>query len=524
MYNYSKLKLRALFTVLVIFVFGLTANAQQITVSGVVKDAATGESILGASIIDKSTNKGIITNLDGAFTISVASSSTLIIKYIGYKTIEIPVAGKTNLVIQLKEDVVALGEVVAIGYGVVKKNDATGSVTAIKPDKLNKGLTTNAQDMITGKIAGVSVISNGGAPGGGATIRIRGGSSLNASNDPLIVIDGLALDNDGIKGVSNMLSTINPNDIETFTVLKDASATAIYGSRASNGVIIITTKKGEKGSKPRVSYEGNMSVSTIKKTISVLTADQFRNYVDTLYKGNSNILSKLGNAKTDWQSLIFQTAISQDHNINVMGGLKNMPYRFSVGYTNQNGIIKTSNFERYTGAFNLSPSLFDDHLKINLNAKGMIVNNRFADDGVVGSAAAMDPTQPITSTENIYVKNFGGYYQWYTTDSNTGRTVGNPNAVKNPVALLNQKKDVSNAKDFIGSAEFDYKCHFLPELHLHLNLGMETSTGTQTLYIDSLSSSDTHHGRRGWETITKINESLNYYMQYAKEIDKNKLV
>lgn len=224
---------------------------------------------------------------------------------------------------------------VAIGYATVKKGDATGSVSAIKPDKLNKGLTTNAQDMITGKIAGVVVTSSGGAPGAGATIRIRGGSSLNASNDPLVVIDGLAMDNEGIKGVSNFLSTINPNDIETFTVLKDASATAIYGSRASNGVILITTKKGEKGSKPRVSYDGNMSIGTVGKTLDVMTGDEFRDYTKQLYAGQTETLSKLGTANTNWQSQIYQTAVSHDHNISIMGGLKNMPYRASVGYTNQ---------------------------------------------------------------------------------------------------------------------------------------------------------------------------------------------
>lgn len=521
-YTNFKLKLRAFFAVFAMVIFAVTASAQKVTVTGIVNDAVSGESILGANILEKGTGNGTITNLDGKFSISVSPNATLVVKYVGYKPQEILVAGQKNLVIKLEEDAVAINEVMVIGYGTVRKNDATGSVTAIKPDAMNKGLTTNAQDLIMGKIAGVNITTGGGTPGGGATIRIRGGSSLNASNDPLIVIDGLAMDNEGIKGVANPLSAINPNDIESFTVLKDASATAIYGSRASNGVIIITTKKGEKGSKPRVSYEGNVSVSSVKKTLSVLSADQFRSYVDSLYADKPNILSKLGSSNTDWQKQVYQTAISQDHNISVIGGLKNMPYRFSVGYTNQNGIVKTSNFERYSGAFNLSPTLFEDHLKINLNAKGMVVNNRFADGGVVGSATAMDPTQPVKSTDDIYVRNFGGYYQWYLTDSQTGITSGNSNAVKNPVATLNQKRDVSNAKDFIGSADFDYKVHFLPELKLHLNLGMEKATGIQTLYVDSLSASDTHHGRRGWEEIDKLNQSLSYYMQYAKEIGASK--
>ena len=518
-YTHFKLKLRSIVAVLLMFFISTGVNAQKTSISGIVKDAGNGEPILGANVFEKGTSNGTITNFDGQFTLSVASNATLVIKYVGYQAIEMPVAGKKNLVIQLKEDAVALGEVVAIGYGTVKKNDATGSVTAIKPDKLNRGLTTNAQDMITGKIAGVSVISGGGTPGGGATIRIRGGSSLNASNDPLIVIDGLAIDNDGIKGVANPLSTVNPNDIESFTVLKDASATAIYGSRASNGVIIITTKKGDKNGKPLVSYDGNFSVSTIKKTLDVLSADEFRNLVDTLYKGKTATLSLLGNENTDWQKQIYRTAFSHDHNINVTGGFKNTPYRFSLGYTNQDGIIKTSNFERYTGAFSLSPSLFDDHLKINLNGKGMLVKNRYADDGVIGSSASMDPTQPVTSDKPIYAT-FGNYWQWYGIDK--GITIANSLAMKNPVATLNQKSDVANSRDFIGSAEFDYKFHFLPELRAHLNLGMESAYGIQRLYVDSAAASDIHHGRTGYEQISKTNLSLNYYMQYSKEIEKHK--
>ena len=537
MNSHTKLKLRALITVLVLFVFGLAANAQQINVSGVVKDAITGEAILGASIFEKGTTKGIISNMNGAFTLSVSSNAVLIIKYVGYLPVEVPVAGKNNLVIQLKENSVALGEVVAIGYGVVRKNDATGSVTAIKPDRINKGLTTNAQDMITGKIAGVTVISDGGTPGGSSQIRIRGGSSLNASNDPLIVIDGLAMDNDGIKGVANPLSTVNPNDIETFTVLKDASATAIYGSRASNGVIIITTKKGDKNGKLKVSYDGNFSVSTVKKTLDVLTGDQFRNLVNKLYPGGSTdatinkndsiTRSLLGNQNTDWQSKIFQTAFSQDHNINIYGGYKNVPYRASLGYTNQNGIVKTSSFERYTAAISLTPSLFDDHLKINLNAKGMYAKNRYADGGVVGSASLMDPTQPVYSTDPVDVSNFGGYWQWYNTKTTTASGVTtttypyNSIATKNPVATLALKNDVSNAYDFIGSADIDYKFHFFPDLRAHLNLGIDASNGQQDLYISKQATSDDGYGRNGYDIVSKTNKSLNGYLQYAKELDKH---
>jgi TonB-dependent starch-binding outer membrane protein SusC len=509
-YNHFKLKLRAFAAVLAMLVFGLSANAQQTSVSGIVKDAKTGETILGASILEKGTSKGVITNIDGAFTISVPSNATLVVKYLGYLSVEVPVAGKTNFTIQLREDAISLGEVVAIGYGTVKKNDATGSLTAIKPDKLNKGLTTNAQDMIVGKIAGVSVITDGGAPGGGATIRIRGGSSLNASNDPLIVIDGLTMDNNSVKGVSNLLGTINPNDIESFTVLKDASATAIYGSRASNGVIIITTKKGEKNSKPRVSYDGNTSISTVGKTIKVMSGDQ-------------DAAKLLGTENTTWQDHIYQTALSHDHNLSVSGGIKNMPYRASFGYTNQDGIIKTSNFERYTGSFNLSPSLFTDHLKINLNGKGMHVRNQFVDGGgVVGAAAAMDPTQAVTSTSEPYATQFGGYWQWVNKDAKGDFINWNNLSSANPVATLMQRQDISNATDYIGNAEFDYKVHFLPELRVHLNLGIDDINSEEKFTNEKTATADFPHGSYAWEKGHKSNKSLNFYLQYNKEFSNQK--
>jgi len=515
-YNHFKLKLRAFVAVLVLFVFGISANAQHTTVSGVVKDAKTGEPILGASILEKGTNKGIISDLEGAFTISASSNATLVVKYIGYRTVEVPVAGKTNLTILINEDVVALGEVVAIGYATVKKNDATGSITAIKPDKLNKGLTTNAQDMIAGKIAGVVVTSGGGTPGGSSTIRIRGGSSLNSSNDPLIVVDGLAMDNNGIKGTANGLSAINPNDIESFTVLKDASATAIYGSRASNGVILITTKKGDKGSKLQISYDGNMSVSQIGKTIKVMNATDYKSYIQKLYGTSSDAYKALGTSDTNWQDQIYQTGIGHDHNISFTGGIKNLPYRASVGYTNQDGIIKTSNFERYTGSINLSPSLFEDHLKININLKGMSTNNRYADTGVVGDALSMDPTQAITSNSEPYKTSFGGYWQWATTTN--GVTSNNSNAPKNPAATLNQKNDVAHSTDVIANAEFDYKVHFLPDLHAHLNLAGEFADGKQTTTVSEQAPQDfSNGGSINTDKETKTNKSISAFLQYNKE-------
>jgi len=259
-----------------LLMLGSVAAFAQITVSGVVTDAANGEPIIGASVLEMGTTNGTITDFDGNFMLTVQNGAKLAISYMGYKTQELDAI--PNMSVRMGEDSELLDEVVVVGYGVVKKNDATGSVTAIKPDDMNKALTTTATDMLSGKIAGVNITSDGGTPGGGAAIRIRGGSSLNASNDPLIVIDGLAMDNNGIQGVSNPLSLVNPNDIETFTVLKDASATAIYGSRASNGVILITTKKGKAGSKLKVTYDGNVSAGTVLKHLNVFTGDELRAY------------------------------------------------------------------------------------------------------------------------------------------------------------------------------------------------------------------------------------------------------
>lgn len=429
--------------------------------------------------------------------------------------------------VTLEDDSQVLDAVVVIGYGSVKKNDMTGSVTAIKPDKLNKGLITNAQDMMTGKIAGVSVISKGGAPGEGATIRIRGGSSLTAENDPLIVIDGLAMDNKGVKGLANPLSMVNPNDIESFTVLKDASATAIYGSRASNGVIIITTKKGQAGARPTISYDGNVSVSTVKSTVDVMDGDQFRSFIKDIWGEDSEAYSKLGNANTDWQKEIFRPAVSTDHNLTISGGLKNMPYRVSFGYTNQNGIVKTSKFERYTASVSLAPSFFEDHLKVNANLKGMIAKNRYADGSAVGSAVSFDPTQSVRSDDPYHQYYFDGYFQWNTDASSlnddTWKRTFNSNAPGNPVALLEEKDDRAISKSLIGNLELDYKFHFLPDLHAHVNGGMDLSTGKQYTDVSPYSSTNNYYGSYGWEQKDKYNLSLNAYLQYSKDFtDKHR--
>ncbi|MDO4180335.1 MAG: TonB-dependent receptor [Bacteroidales bacterium] len=518
------MKRNFMFQVLLTLVVGLflsvDAFAQQIAVKGIVKDA-TGEPVIGANVIVKGTTNGTITDFDGIFQLNANQGDIIVISFIGYLTQELPAAAEMNVI--LKDDTETLDEVVVIGYGVAKKNDLTGSVTAIKPDEMNKGLVTNAQDMMQGKIAGVNVTSSGGTPGGGATIRIRGGSSLNASNDPLIVIDGLAMDNNGVKGLSNPLSMVNPADIESFTVLKDASATAIYGSRGSNGVIIITTKKGRTGQKPSVSYNGNISLNMKKKTIDVMDGDQFRDFVINKYGADSDAAAALGTANTNWQDEIYRTAISHDHNITVSGGLQNMPYRVSLGFTGQDGILKTSDFNRYTASVNLSPSFFDDHLKVNVNAKGMIAKTRYANTGAVSAAVYMDPTQPVKSSDEKY-KNFGGYYQWTQTgdalNDPTWPLTWNGQATQNPVSLLDLKNDKATSKSFVGNLEFDYKVHGLEDLRLHMNMGGDFSTGKQTTVTSPMSPENIYYGWDGWDKIDKYNMSFNAYAQYYKDFNE----
>ncbi len=502
-----------------------TAFAQSGTVKGQVKDAS-GEPIIGATITANGKAVGV-TDFDGNYSIKVPKGTPLTITYVGMTPQK--VTASDNLVITLKDDAKMLNDVVVIGYGTAKKTDLTGSVTAIKPDAMNHGLQTNATDMIQGKIAGVNVVSNDGTPGGGAQIRVRGGSSLNASNDPLIVIDGLAMDSYGVKGLSNPLSMVNPNDIESFTVLKDASATAIYGSRASNGVIIITTKKGRKGQKAKISYSGNISISTKKKTLDVMDGPTYTNFIKNLYGENSEAYKALGwydnsgvqhFANTDWQDQIYRTAISTDHNVTVTGGISNMPYRVSVGYTNNQGIVKTSKFERYTASFNLSPSFLNDHLTFNINGKGMIAKNKYADGGAIGAALYMDPTKPVTADNDIYNKYFGGYTQWYSGaeygDASWPYT-SNRNATSNPVAMLNMKDDHATSNSLIGNIEANYKVQGFEDLQLHVNAGMDLSHGKQTTTWSPYSKENNYYGYYGWTKQDSYNLQLSMYAQYSHD-------
>ncbi len=517
----------------------LTASsfAQSNAIKGHVKDAS-GEPIMGATITVNGKAVGI-TDMDGNFSVDAAPGANLTFTYLGMTPQTVKASKEMN--ITMSDDSKSLNEVVVIGYGVAKKSDLTGSVTAIKPDSKNKGVVVNAQDMLTGKVAGVNITSNDGTPGGGAKIRVRGGSSLNASNDPLIVIDGLAMDNDGVKGLSNLLSVVNPQDIESFTVLKDASATAIYGSRGSNGVIIITTKKGRKGQKPTVSYSGSITISEKKNTIDVLNADEFRATVEKLYGKDSEAYSALGTANTNWQDLIYRTAISHDHNITVSGAAKSLPYRVSVGYTDQQGIVKTSDFKRATASLNLNPSFFQDHLTLNLNAKGMYARTLYTDGSVVSAAVRMDPTQdPYNFTSEYHknqlrdkdgnslldqtLKNYGGYFQWSKKaeygDNTWPFTYDSTTQMPNPLSLLDQGSQIAHSRSFIGSADIDYKVHGFEDLRLHATLGADISKGRQSQSFAPSCTNALYYGSYGGEEILKRNLSLSAYAQYYKDFNK----
>ena len=531
-----KLPLRAL-TLAGGLLLTVSSFAQTNAIKGHVKDAS-GEPVMGATITVNGKAVGI-TDMDGNFTVDAAPGANITFTYLGMTPQTVKASKEMN--ITMSDDSKSLNEVVVIGYGVAKKSDLTGSVTAIKPDSKNKGVVVNAQDMLTGKVAGVNITSNDGTPGGGAKIRVRGGSSLNASNDPLIVIDGLAMDNDGVKGLSNLLSVINPQDIESFSVLKDASATAIYGSRGSNGVIIITTKKGRKGQKPTVSYSGSVTISEKKNTVDVLSADEFRATVEKLYGKDSEAYSALGTANTNWQDLIYRTAISHDHNITVSGAAKSLPYRVSVGYTDQQGIVKTSDFKRATASLNLNPSFFQDHLTLNLNAKGMYARTLYTDGSVVSSAVRMDPTQdPYNFTSEYHKnqlrdkdgnslldqthKNYGGYFQWSKKaefgDNSWPFTYDSTTQMPNPLSLLDQGSQIAHSRSFIGSADIDYKVHGFEDLRLHATLGADISKGRQSQSFAPSCTNALYYGSYGGEEILKRNLSLSTYAQYYKDFNK----
>lgn len=523
---YKDMKRNATFKVLLMFIVGLFLSvntfAQQIVVKGIVKDT-TGEPIIGANVIVKGTTNGTITDFDGNFLLNANKGDIIIISFIGYRSQEAQAAASMNII--LKDDTELLDEVVVIGYGSVKKDDLSGSVVAIKAEEMNKGAVTSPQELIMGKVPGLSVSQGDGAPGAGSTIRIRGGASLNASNDPLIVIDGIPVSNDAAPGTPNALATINPNDIETFTVLKNASATAIYGSRASNGVIIIQTKKGTQD-KIKVSYSGTFTAKDPYKRIETLDAQSFREVMQAQYPEGTaqsadiqRILNVYPNQSTDWQDAIYQTGLSTDQNIGIAGKAGFMPFRISLGYNTEKGTLKTSKYERYTGAVNLSPKFFDNHLSVDINVKGTINKNRFADSGAVGAAAFFDPTKPIYDEENRY----NGYWNWGIVQGAQADL-----ATQNPLSLLYDRNNHGTTKRSLGNIQLDYKIHGLEDLHANLNLGYDVAKTTGRNFVNSnsvqssLDKTFTGLGQGNTWNNLRRNHLLDFYMNYAKNIESIK--
>jgi iron complex outermembrane receptor protein len=523
------LLLKVLFLVLGLAI-GSQGFAQGIKVTGKVTDASDGKTIPGVTILVQNTTTGTITDIDGRYSLTVDPGTTLVFSFVGYNTQEVLVGAQTTIDVELTSSITELEEAVIIGYGTVKKSDATGSIATISSADFNRGAITSPQELLVGKTTGVVITSSGGAPGASSTIRVRGGSSLNTSNDPLIVIDGVPIDNSSISGSPNILATINPNDIESFTVLKDASATAIYGSRASNGVIIITTKRGTSAGsqKLKISYNGNISMNTIPNTLEVLSGDEFRSLAQELkdkgFSGlNNKALKRLGSENTDWQSQIYESSMTQDHNLSFYGNLKSLPYRVSLGYTDQEGIVKLTNMNRLTGAVSLNPTLLDGHLKVDFNIKGSQEKFKFGEAGAVGSALAYDPTQPVRNGNN----RFGGYFTWVNLSDTLADGSMDPNGqpnpigVSNPVAQIEQTENNSTVNRSIGNLQLDYRLHFLPELRAILNVGYDysSSEGINNAPQDAAFTFRDDIGRFTDYTQDKKMEVLDFYFNYLKNVE-----
>ncbi|MDR1526415.1 MAG: TonB-dependent receptor [Dysgonamonadaceae bacterium] len=482
-------------------------------VSGTVKDAA-GEPAIGATVAVKGAATGTVTDIEGHFQLQVTDNAVLVVSYIGYATQEIPVAGKSVIDVVMKEDNQLLDELVVIGYGTMKKGDLTGSITAIGEKDFQKGLITNSSSLITGKVAGVQITSNSGRAGDGNRIRIRGGASLNASNDPLIVVDGVPLDNAGISGQTNPLASINPNDIESMNILKDASATAIYGSRASNGVIIITTKKGAAGQALQVNLSSQHSIATIAKRVDVLSADEFREVVQNNPYTSPKYIGYLGNANTDWQDEIFRNAFTTDNNLSVSGSVNDfLPYRVSVGFISQDGILDTDNMKRTTANISFNPSLFDKHLNINVNLKGTYTHSRFGNGDAISAAIRMDPTQPVYGEGAAYEK-FNGYWNWLSSDGTF-----NSMATKNPMVLLYSKDDQAHVYRSIGNVQLDYQLHFLPDMRANVNMGYDVSQGKGEVYYQKWSLERLGTGSFSQYDQKKQNVLFESYLNYSKQLN-----
>jgi len=468
-----------------------------------------GVSIPGATVMVPGTTTGVTTDVNGQFTLVVPDDTkTLFVSCIGMESKTIEIGAQTTLVIVLQTAAINLDEVVVIGYGTQKKKDLTGSYATVNTKDMNKTTLTNVEGLISNKLPGVQMTPFSGKPGAGSSILIRGGASLNASNDPLIVIDGVAVE--GWNSGPGMLSQLNPNDIESFTVLKDASASAIYGSRASNGVIIITTKKGSAG-KMKVDLSSNFRVSTLIKDVPVLTSEQYKEVVNSL----TTVATPPGEVSTNWQNEIYQAALASDNNLSVSGTYKFLPYRASVGYLTQNGILRTGKYERVTALLNLSPVFFNDHLKVNINVKGSNENQSLANESAIWAATAFDPTQPVHVDDQTY----GGYFQYTQFADNPAL------AIINPVSMLEQVESTSSYLRSVGNIQLDYSLHFMPELHVNVNAGYDISKGKYRYYTpanyfpDNIVGGYNNTGDPSSEVRNTMFES---YLFYSKELESLK--
>lgn len=499
----------------------------QRAIKGVVTDATTGDPLIGANIVLKEDNsRGTVTDFDGAFSLEIGPATKMIVvSYTGYTSREIDVTTSVNFSISLSAGQI-LEDVIVIGYGTVKREDATGAIQAVSSEKFNRGAITGAQELLAGKVAGVSITTEG-SPGAGSRIRIRGESSLSASNDPLIVVDGIPLDNGGVSGSRNVLNIINPNDIASMSVLKDASATAIYGNRAAGGVILITTKKSAAGAKLSLNYNGNVSVGTKINKVDVLTADEYRSFINTKYNYDPTqplekqhpAIRLLGTENVDWQELIYQNATAMDHSIGVSGSIKQLPYRLSLGYTDKNGLLKTDNFKRYTTALNINPGFLDNTLQLNLHFKAMQNKNNFADRGAIGNALNFDPTRGPYDPASVY----GGFTTW-TVPAN-----GNPNllAPANPLALLELRDDNSTVNHYIANATIDYRFWFMPDLRINVSMGHDEAKGEGTVVVPNFAAfafdAINGGGVNNIYTQTKKNSIFESYLNYKKDYKQHSL-
>lgn len=491
----------------------LAAFAQG-SLSGTVLDKGSNQPLPGVNVLIEGSSNGVSTDFDGKFTLTnIPQGATIVFSYVGYRNETLKFSGQDNITVSLEEDASQLSEVVVqVGYGTVRKKDATGSVATVAAKDFNRGAIVTTENLLNGKVAGLT-INTSGAPGSGSEIRIRGGASLFASNDPLIVVDGLPIDNATNTGSTSFLASLNPTTIESITVLKDASATAIYGSRASNGVILITTKSGSKNLS--VDYSFQYGSGKVVKTVDVFSANEFRDIIAT---NNPGSVGLLGNTSTDWQDAIYRRTDYVDNNLNIRSNLFGfIPTRLTIGNTYQEGLRLTNKFNRNSIGIAMNPSFLDNHLKFRINANLADERNRFA-DGVEGSAISYDPTQPIFDPNSL----FGGFFEFDNGVNGNGQPLIIQNAPRNPVAQLLQTYDTGRNRRIFGNFEVDYKFHFMPDLRAVINLGFDESKGDRTRFVppgiaaSGPTLADVPFGTNDFSEETRRNKLLDAYFVYNK--------